>query len=91
MWDAYAKVSYEKIQAAKAHAETTDELTQGLKDDLKRAADFRSQAADSRAHALDRRAEAACRYKRKFDEQLHVDINLRTLDEIPKFRPLHAT
>ena len=53
MWDAYAKVSYEKIQAAKAHAETTDELTQGLKDDLKRAADFRSQAADSRAHALD--------------------------------------
>ncbi len=90
MWDAYVKVSYEKIQAAKARAETTDELTQELKDDLKRAAD-RSQAADSRAHALDRRAEAACRYKRKFDEQLYVDINLRTFDEIPKFRALHAT
>ncbi len=83
MWDAYAKVSYEEIQAAKARAETTDEVTQELKDDLKRAAD-RSQAAD-------RRAEAACRYKRKFDEQLHVDINLRTCDEIPKFRALHAT
>ncbi len=89
MWDAYAKESYERIQAAKARAETKDELTQELKDDLKRA--DRSQAADSRAHALDRRAEAACRYKRKFDEQLHVDINLRTFDEIPKFRALHAT
>ena len=58
-WDSFAKDSYEKIQAAKARAESTDELTQELKDSQKRAADFRKLAADSRAEALDCRAEAA--------------------------------
>jgi hypothetical protein len=66
MWDAYAKVSYEKIQAAKARAETTDELTQELKDDLKRAAD-RSQAADSRALVAHMLLIGA--------QKLHVDTN----------------
>jgi hypothetical protein len=56
-WDAEANISYENIQAAKARAESTDELTIELKDDKKRAADCRKEAADSRAEALNCRAK----------------------------------
>jgi len=59
MRDAFSKVRYEKIQAAKARAESTDELTQELKDYQEQAVYYRSLAAESRAHALDCRAEAA--------------------------------
>ena len=63
MFDAYAKISYEKIQAAKVRAESTDELKKELKDDLKTAADNRAEAVDSRRQAADCRAEAARRMR----------------------------
>ena len=57
-WDASARISYERIQAAKTRAESTVALDERLKVDKKRAANFREFAADSHAEALYCRAEA---------------------------------